>query len=318
MDQSDRICNILAQSPAGGHNDGRKAEERSLAPEGVAPNAIILLANYKASTPGWDWRFEWVGSRMLLWCLSGGGAVTVNGTEHAFTGGDFLFIPWGHSIRYRAAQEGPFFLGGIHVIPDHDPAVEPEYRIVHSRDSVPPDRPERRDVRLPGLEQVLTGSLDDVPGLEHLADYVVKWYVGRRRAEEVARSLGRVILSEMMAVARTPGAASVMLPARMRDMMDHVRANLHRRLTIADLEQVSASSAATVSRLFGRHLRMSPMTWIIRQRIEKAKELLSTTLLPVSEVGARVGVDDAFYFSKLFKKSAGQTATDYRRRNSLL
>jgi len=286
--------------------------------EAPAPNAIVLLANYKACAPGWSMSLNWVGSRMLLWCLSGAGSLTVNGEEHAFAGGDFLFIPWGHSIGYRAAREDPFFLGGIHVVPDHDPAVEPEYRIVHDARDRSAERPERRDARLPGLDEALAGRLDDVPGLENLADYVVKWYVGRRREEEVARSLGRVILSEMIAVARTPGAASVMLPGRLREMMNHVRANLQRRLTIAELEAVSGCSAATVSRLFNHYLRMSPITWVIRQRIEKARELLTSTLLPVSEVGARVGVDDAFYFSKLFRKTTGQTATDYRRRNSLL
>jgi AraC-like DNA-binding protein len=283
-----------------------------------APNAIVLLANYKACAPGWSWGANWVGSRMLLWCLSGSGAMTVNGLRREFRGGQFLFIPWGHSIYYQPTRQDPFLLGGIHVIPDHDPDVEPEYSIVHSDRDCSESRPERSDAKLPGLKETLAGRLNDVPGLEQLTDYIVKWYVGRRREEHVARSLGRVILSEMLAVAKTPGAASLMLPARLRRMMNHVRGNLGSSISIADLEGVSSCSAATVSRLFTRHLRMSPVTWIIRQRIARARELLSTTLLPVSEVGAQVGVDDAFYFSKLFRKTTGQTATGYRRRNSLL
>jgi AraC-like DNA-binding protein len=287
-------------------------------PDSPAPNAVVLLANYKACPPGWDQGSTWVGSRMLLWCLSGAGRVTVNGTAHAFGAGDFLFIPWGHSIRYSASQEDPFFLGGLHVVPDHDPEVEPEFFVVHVKGGSIPDRAERRDVDIPRLEDTLVGRLEDVPGLAQLADYVIKWYLGRRRTEEVARSLGRLILSEMLAVASTPGAASLMLPARLREMMAHVHASLDRRISVTDLARVSGSSAATVSRLFNRHLKMSPMTWVIRQRIEKARDLLSTTLLPVAEVGARVGVDDAFYFSKLFRKHTGSTATEYRRRNSLL
>jgi len=287
-------------------------------PDSPAPNAVVLLANYKACPSGWEGGSTWVGSRMLLWCLSGTGRMTVNGTAQAFGAGDFLFIPWGHSIHYRASRKAPFFLGGLHVVPDHDPAVPPEFYIVHVRGGEPSERPERRDARLPGLERTLAGRLEDVPGLEGLADYAVKWYVGRRRTEEVARSLGRLVVAEMVAAARTPGAASVMLPARLREMMAFARARLHRRIAVDQLAAACGASAATASRLFKRHLRMSPITWVIRQRIAKAGELLSTTLLPVSEVGARVGVDDAFYFSKLFKKVTGTTATEYRRRNSLL
>ena len=127
MDQTTRLCNILAYAPRGAIIAGVSAPSPQPG-DFPAPNAIVLLANYKACTPGWSWGLNWVGSRMLLWCLSGTGRVAVNGTERSFVGGDFLFIPWGHSIHYRAAREEPFFLGGIHVIPDHDPGIEPEYR----------------------------------------------------------------------------------------------------------------------------------------------------------------------------------------------
>jgi AraC-like DNA-binding protein len=285
---------------------------------GPAPNAIVLLANYLQAPPGWRQSFGWVGSRMLLWCLSGRGEITVNGRHGELGAGQFLFIPWGHAISYATGDYQPYLLGGIHVVPDHSPDVEPEYRIVHTQSGPPPERPERRDAELPGLAETLAGRLDDVPGLAQLADYVVKWYVGRRREEPVARALGRVLLAEMVAAARTPEAASVTLPARLRRVMDHVRRNLVRAMAVEDLAALAECSPATLSRLFRRHLRMTPIGWVIRQRVERARELLVSTQMPVGEIGAAVGVEDPFYFSKLFRKATGHTASDFRRRNSLV
>ena len=48
-------------------------------------------------------------------------------------------------------------------------------------------------------------------------------------------------------------------------------------------------------------------------RIAKAKELLCSTDIPVTEVGERCGFDSASYFSKIFKQHTKLTPSDYRK-----
>jgi len=48
-------------------------------------------------------------------------------------------------------------------------------------------------------------------------------------------------------------------------------------------------------------------------RLEKAKDLLETTNLPISEVAYRVGYGDYNYFIKVFKKETGITPVKYRK-----
>jgi len=50
-------------------------------------------------------------------------------------------------------------------------------------------------------------------------------------------------------------------------------------------------------------------------KMQEAAHLLRTTDLTVSEVAARVGIDDANYFSRIFRRSSGATPRDYRRRH---
>ena len=51
----------------------------------------------------------------------------------------------------------------------------------------------------------------------------------------------------------------------------------------------------------------APVQYLNRLRIEKAKELLLTEDLSVSEVAALVGYKDPLYFSKAFKKATGSS-----------
>ena len=52
-------------------------------------------------------------------------------------------------------------------------------------------------------------------------------------------------------------------------------------------------------------------TYINILRINNAKQLIATTDLPFSEIGYLVGVEDRYYFSKLFRKMTGMSPSDY-------
>ena len=56
----------------------------------------------------------------------------------------------------------------------------------------------------------------------------------------------------------------------------------------------------------------SPNHYIIDLRLEYASQLLASGLYTVGEVGAKCGIPDTKYFSKLFKKRFGATPRDYR------
>ena len=49
-----------------------------------------------------------------------------------------------------------------------------------------------------------------------------------------------------------------------------------------------------------------------RIRISTAKDLLRNSALPIWEVAQKCGINDAAYFSTLFKKSVGKTPAQYR------
>ncbi len=56
------------------------------------------------------------------------------------------------------------------------------------------------------------------------------------------------------------------------------------------------------------------MKYLNMMRINKAKELIEVTPLKFSEIAYLVGINDPYYFSKLFKKYTGLTPTQYTNR----
>jgi transcriptional regulator GlxA family with amidase domain len=83
-------------------------------------------------------------------------------------------------------------------------------------------------------------------------------------------------------------------------------------VSLCHLAEFARLSPATVGRLFRRHLGTTPVTWIMRVKIERARLLLRTRRLSVAEVARAVGFADPYYFSKCFRKVTGQSPLAYR------
>jgi len=96
-------------------------------------------------------------------------------------------------------------------------------------------------------------------------------------------------------------------------VMNYVRFNLSDDLSPASIAQAVNFSPSYISRRFKEKVGVSLMTYISEQRIQAAKQLLSTTEMSIREVSSYVGIPDWNYFTKLFKKSVGCTPSEYHK-----
>lgn len=85
------------------------------------------------------------------------------------------------------------------------------------------------------------------------------------------------------------------------------------RISLDQIAENMYLSPFYVSKLFKSETGDAPIQHLIKIRLEKAKELLETgEIQSVQEVASQVGYDDAYHFSKLFKKRFGITPTQAR------
>ncbi len=89
-------------------------------------------------------------------------------------------------------------------------------------------------------------------------------------------------------------------------LKEFIRKHVSEKLSLDTLEKVSNMSKSSLTRMFKQELGVSPMEYIIRQRINKAKELLLITK-SVKEACFGAGFNDVNYFVRLFKNREGLT-----------
>ena len=71
-------------------------------------------------------------------------------------------------------------------------------------------------------------------------------------------------------------------------------------------------SMSALRRVVRRDGGCSPKEYLLRIRLNRAKELLADSDLTVAEIGRRVGHDDPAYFSRLFARRTGMAPRDFR------
>ncbi|MFE0877568.1 GlxA family transcriptional regulator [Streptomyces smyrnaeus] len=89
--------------------------------------------------------------------------------------------------------------------------------------------------------------------------------------------------------------------------------NLHRPLTVEDLARRAALSPRTFYRRLREATGVTPLQWLLNQRIGQAQGLLESTSLPLEKVAERSGLGTANNLRHHFLKQVGVSPTDYRR-----
>lgn len=85
-------------------------------------------------------------------------------------------------------------------------------------------------------------------------------------------------------------------------------------IQLADIALVAQISPGYLSARFKQDTGVSFTTYLISFRIDKAKELLTTTSMNCRSVAEAVGYYDYAQFSKIFKKYVGQSPMDFQSR----
>ncbi|MNR05685.1 HTH-type transcriptional regulator CdhR [compost metagenome] len=84
-------------------------------------------------------------------------------------------------------------------------------------------------------------------------------------------------------------------------------------ITIEMMAESMGYNRAYLSRMFKRHTKVTPVTFLLKLRVDKARLLLRERLeLTIEQIAASVGFYDPLYFSKQFRRWYGVSPSEYR------
>ena len=104
---------------------------------------------------------------------------------------------------------------------------------------------------------------------------------------------------------------------RFAAVVQYIKQHLAENLSVDKLSALACMSKATFFRVFKREFGLTPIEYIIRERLGEAKRLLRQPLANVADVCLRAGFNNLSHFQSLFKKYEGLTPGAYKKQIQL-
>ncbi|ANG96366.1 MULTISPECIES: helix-turn-helix domain-containing protein [Brucella] len=144
-------------------------------------------------------------------------------------------------------------------------------------------------------------------------------YVGGRFSSIEVQYIARLLVARVVSKYSTLTSgdlnpdAGLSLPT-LQKTFDYIDENLHRRIVIDKLANTAGVGAAQFARLFKRATNVTLHQYIIRRRVDKARDLLMETQMPIAEIAHECGFADQVHLTRFFGRIIGTSPASFRRR----
>lgn len=267
-----------------------RAKERVLA---------IPFADLRFTTPPqyfyWDRDYRWQPPPLPdydLWCImEGRGTVSLRGAEYSLTPGCCFFLVPGDKPDARHDPRHPLvaFFCHFHLFDRRGRRIRPRSL------RIPPPALQARDMGL----------------LSSLANRCVANY---RRGEPLGQRQARVVLEEMLLLvwewAFTPAPHAS--DSRFGDIMRAVERKPGNPWSVQEMARMGNLSNSQFTRRFTAMVGMPPMEFVIRARLNTARQLVRETDMKLAQIASELGYADVYFFSRQFKQRFGRPPSDLR------
>lgn len=96
----------------------------------------------------------------------------------------------------------------------------------------------------------------------------------------------------------------------------YIHNNFERDISLGDIAKFVFLSPSYFTRAFKEETGMSPINYLLKVRIDRAKELLTDTSMKISEIALSVGFSNQQRFNEMFKKHSHMTPLQYRKKTA--
>ena len=241
----------------------------------------------------WDLRHRPFKDFDLWFLIDGKGRLMLDGQEYILHGGDcFLFRP-GMTLYADNDQDEPLV-----VIYTHFDVTDINGNVVN------PDT-----MQLPALFRKMSDPVFFVNLLHRMLDC---FYRNDRNGA------GNWLTAALLEIGHLDKSDSQLnsfsrVSEYIRELYTRINEHPEKDYSLGKLALKAGYSPEHFSRLFKQHTGISFRESVTNARINQAEYLLSSTAYSISQIAGIAGCPDIFLFSKLFKKHAGTSPSEYRR-----
>ncbi|MBR6028183.1 MAG: AraC family transcriptional regulator [Clostridia bacterium] len=145
-----------------------------------------------------------------------------------------------------------------------------------------------------------------LPSQMYLARQIVQVIVRHSGTSNATYQLQHLMYGMLASHWGQPVAMDAMLSHEIAKVVDTLRAGQYKdNLSLARMAAISRMPMETFRKRFVAEVGMPPLSYVLRCKMERAKELLREQNCTVRQVGIEVGMSDPYHFSKQFKNIVG-------------
>ena len=111
-----------------------------------------------------------------------------------------------------------------------------------------------------------------------------------------------------------PAEKNARQPILMEEICSYIEQKIYAKLSVQEVADFFQISTRRLHQIFQQSCGMSPKQYISSRKIEKAKQILCTIPISVTDLSALLGYDSAYHFSASFKKLVGCPPSVFRKR----
>lgn len=158
-------------------------------------------------------------------------------------------------------------------------------------------------------------------------DYIKKPFGYRELSEKVDRILmeaaeeghitdGRGHEEQFAEIPGLPPGRAAQNSYNIQKAVKYIESNYMYKISLRSAADAACLSKHHFSRLFKKITGLAYQDYVIKCRIEKAKQLLKNDSLTITEAALAVGCSDITHFERLFKRLTGNTPSQFKRTDS--
>lgn len=255
---------------------------------------VLTECGYEKCDPRHYWE-GYKGFHVIHVVISGRGTVKLGDEVYPVEAGEVFYIPPDREVIYRADDSEPWeyrwvgFVGTKAVITLNETVLP---RII----SIPVEN---------------AGGL--ARRMEQIYDAACQ---GTERGDLMALGHMYFFLAQMLEACGSQGRDGDVGVEYVHRATDFIREHYAERVSVDVICQRLSISRSYLYKLFKRYYGVSPSNYLIRFRLEKARELLNAQQYPVNEVVERVGFANHPYFTKRFRLVYDMTPREYAKKLS--
>lgn len=237
------------------------------------------------------------GAWRLIFVRRGSGAAAIGEKEMLLRRGDALIPPPSRSVRFT--QAAGLTLCDALIPPDCLPAARRQNAAL--REDMEPKEP-----------QILHLERDAWAQAEYLLDTALA--EERRRDAESPLLLDGLCACLLAIILREKARekAADAPPEALEKALRYLDAHVTEDVSLSQLSAVAGLSTRQLDRQFAAAFGMTPVRYLARLRMARARTLLRGTARPITEIAFDCGYVDSNYFARVFRKVCGLSPQQYR------